>query len=142
MATSVPDDIYWIVSFNTPTMANGITSKFKTFLVAHQILLPISSRQYNPITDYVCALSEGTDTTAISRKRLDEVSKNQGAIVLGKKTADGWIVAELNIKHIDKDLKAKGSADATRQNINEKYALLNGAMLYSEDGTPKGAYKP
>ena len=31
MATSVPDDIYWIVSFNTPTMANGITSKFKTF---------------------------------------------------------------------------------------------------------------
>ena len=51
MATSVPDDIDWIVSFNTPTMANGITSKFKTFLVAHQILLPISSRQYNPITD-------------------------------------------------------------------------------------------
>lgn len=51
-------------------------------------------------------------------------------------------MAELNIKHIDKDLKAKGSADTTRQNINEKYALLNGAMLYSEDGIPKGAYKP
>lgn len=61
---------------------------------------------------------------------------------MAKNTADGWIVAELNIKHIDKDLKAKGSADTTRQNINEKYALLNGAMLYSEDGIPKGAYKP
>lgn len=119
MASSVPNDLHWIVGFDTPKLPQNpheaLRAKFEIFLRTTLNITPTQD-------DYIAVIEKNT---AISYGSYKEAIANKAAnipvrFILGCWDSD-WTVYELRESDLAAGFKRRhASADTDRLNINEE----------------------
>ncbi len=113
---TIDNSVFWIDGFDVQKKTDGVSSKFKKYLKTLNL-------GYDEKKDYACANSSITPSTAISRKKLEELRESDGRLFYGRyiENSDSWIVKILDKKELLKkmDEKREKGDNGNRLNINE-----------------------